>query len=1233
MADVVPMFPEASAMASSSRMAASAREAAKNGDLPGSAGASGGFGKLPQVRNRRGRPQPGPARDMAAVAHAMKVGPIWLGSGSKEEHIAVREIKSIVPEEMHHNENVLAIERFESDAGPYEGQKQYVMAAECLEQAINLRRKFLGDMHQDFLTAIERYVVSCNLWGIQCLNSGQNSSSLELLLKAEAMTEADNVPNFKRRVSLRAATFNNLCCYFRARGKLNAALQFAEKALKIEQRYKDAENPARTHLNYAVLLSMMNRHEESVEHIESAIAILHDEERQISYESGEPIDIDKSTREMQHQEVVSVLVVAYYNLWVELGRLSRREAGVDCILRAANIAKRKLGPAHALTVKMEETLSLVQESLTKAPALTHTLDVSDTGMPGEVSHGERQAYLPPGSAGNQLPALDSRAAWQGLKKARAIDGDAIKVALHDQPHVTIRYVRDPMVPPVRPPGERPRSLEGSLRQLKLKEHIYGRATKPIPPEVNNPLFDSRAKVETTPGFVGSPGVQQQAYGVQPMLSARLPRAGSAGLAARQRHSPLTARPHTAAAEDRSGPRGAGGPMAPTPRPLAPLEPKQPAEAPASPYLRDAYAYHLKQAQKRRSMDGKEPDVPVEADRLRAIGVFRARLDQRRDRGLPTATESNRIRAATMIQARFRGYLVRQWTTEELAKEMRRRRLMEEAPAQQLVGVEPDGMLLEPVPPAGPPPQRGPADMKRRVAFRVVYAARCAFVEYSAAVKIQKTWRGWVARRIIKVEIARVAHETATKLQALWRRHSVVSLFLLRHSAATMLQSAWRRGIAKSLAQKRLKSIRLITRVALGCATRRRLGATKQAAVPLQCMVRGHLCRSRLQRQQNGSLTLQKVFRGWICRRHLAVNRAAVCRIAALWRGHATRRRMEQRHSAALRIQRRWRYAHDKAMCLKMQTSASKIGALWRGYQIRKNKPYRSSACKIQAYFSGMLMREHLRRQPLAALRIQTFWRSYRSRSRFKTLVALGIVLQKMARRHLVYHQLRLRAAATVLCQRYRRGFCSRKQDRAVHAKARRIQAFWRRVSVRWRHIRAELAAQRIQTFVRDALARHRLKRRKMAAQRIRAGWYGYCARKSMRRYKAAEGVLLPVVRRYLAHCQVDRMRVAASKIQRSWRKYHARISLRRRHEASKRIQAELRARMAQDRYLVLRNVAVIGIQRLWKRKLADRRYKKHRQLAIAIQAAWRGFKRRRELEVEHEEATRIQALWRRTRCI
>merc|ERR1719174_2705056 len=119
--------------------------------------------------------------------------------------------------------------------------------------------------------------------------------------------------------------------------------------------------------------------------------------------------------------------------------------------------------------------------------------------------------------------------------------------------------------------------------------------------------------------------------------------------------------------------------APGKRSNVPLEPKPPAEAPSSPYLREAYAYHMKQAAVRQSMDGKEeePDLPLEHHRMRAIGVFKGRLEQRRGRGLPTPTESNRIRAATMIQALFRGHLVRQWSAEELAADFKRRQHMVE----------------------------------------------------------------------------------------------------------------------------------------------------------------------------------------------------------------------------------------------------------------------------------------------------------------------------------------------------------------------------------------------------------------------------------------------------------------------------------------------------------------------------------------------------------------------------
>jgi len=96
-----------------------------------------------------------PASPGHGLVASVKVAPIWLGSGTKEEVTVLKDIKDIVPEDMHLNESVIAIERFEADARPYEAQKKFAMAADCLEQAINIRRKFLGETHRDFLAGLE----------------------------------------------------------------------------------------------------------------------------------------------------------------------------------------------------------------------------------------------------------------------------------------------------------------------------------------------------------------------------------------------------------------------------------------------------------------------------------------------------------------------------------------------------------------------------------------------------------------------------------------------------------------------------------------------------------------------------------------------------------------------------------------------------------------------------------------------------------------------------------------------------------------------------------------------------------------------------------------------------------------------------------------------------------------------------------------------------------------------
>ena len=131
---------------------------------------------------------------------------------------------------------------------------------------------------------------------------------LELLKKAEILTERD-LPG-------RAVTFNNLACYYRRQGKLHAALQYLQKALKIEGRLEHVDNPADTcgasprrrassraralsrteelappflsprraslsvserYLNACAVLSQLGRHQSALEHSQQALILLQEE--------------------------------------------------------------------------------------------------------------------------------------------------------------------------------------------------------------------------------------------------------------------------------------------------------------------------------------------------------------------------------------------------------------------------------------------------------------------------------------------------------------------------------------------------------------------------------------------------------------------------------------------------------------------------------------------------------------------------------------------------------------------------------------------------------------------------------------------------------------------------------------------------------------------------------------------------------------------------------------------
>merc|ERR1719271_2354016 len=101
----------------------------------------------------------------------------------------------------------------------------------------------------------------------------------------------------------------------------------AEKSLRVEEQFKQGADPARTRINYGLLLGLANRREESVEQLEMAIAMIEDTEGDADPEG-------------------TLRIVGNYNLWVELQRAGKTEAAVSRLLQAANISRNCLKEDH-----------------------------------------------------------------------------------------------------------------------------------------------------------------------------------------------------------------------------------------------------------------------------------------------------------------------------------------------------------------------------------------------------------------------------------------------------------------------------------------------------------------------------------------------------------------------------------------------------------------------------------------------------------------------------------------------------------------------------------------------------------------------------------------------------------------------------------------------------------------------------------------------------------------------
>merc|ERR1719506_2593445 len=341
-----------------------------------------------------------------------------------------------------------------------------------------------------------------------------------------------------------------------------------------------------------------------------------------------------------------------------------------------------------------------------------------------------------------------------------------------------------------------------------------------------------------------------------------------------------------------------------------------------------------------------------------------------------------VSASDRIQAYKRPYYSKAIMAEELAKDDRHNRRVQALLKSEVLKGTPGGIAAN----------------KRREAWNIVRSARQVYVENGAAVCIQKCWRGYITRHTVQEEIARIAHETATQLQSLFRRYCVIKRHEKRVHSAMIIQASWRRySIAKR--QQWMNGCKaLVTRLLTGMVHRNKQWSTSKSAVTFQRIIRGSNLRHHLEYIGRHRTKIHKVVRGTVLRRRLARQSAAVRTIGARWHGVLVRKEMAAKFEGAVRFQTLFRKYKARSRVFRMQHASRKIAALWSSYRMRKMLAHASKAKVIQAWFRGLLARKRLNLQSPAASKIQHVWTRMRQRNKFRISVAIAIVLQKHSRR-------------------------------------------------------------------------------------------------------------------------------------------------------------------------------------------------------------------------------------------
>lgn len=256
---------------------------------------------------------------------------------------------------LENQKELVALQRLDDKCTQLQQEGKYTEALECMEKGLVLRQHFFGADSQEVWNSCKTVGEMCNLLAMTYLQQEEFPVVLELLKKAEILTE--------KHQAGRAVTLNNFACYYRRQGNLHKSLTYLTETIKIETKLDNIPNKADTHLNMCAVLSQLGKHQSALGHAQSALILLHEElqlgrsnisppkhsQHAVHGNNGAEIDPTKLDR-------VAVLGIAYHNVGVEHEFLKCHDQSLQSYKKGVDITSRFLGDSHGIVITLQNSL-------------------------------------------------------------------------------------------------------------------------------------------------------------------------------------------------------------------------------------------------------------------------------------------------------------------------------------------------------------------------------------------------------------------------------------------------------------------------------------------------------------------------------------------------------------------------------------------------------------------------------------------------------------------------------------------------------------------------------------------------------------------------------------------------------------------------------------------------------------------------------------------------------------